>query len=92
MENLTDKPHQEKPRLKEEFRERAVGYILAAFGLVAGLAWNEAIQALINQLFPLQKNTFLAKFAYAILVTILVVVVSTYVMRLFERKDGQDQN
>jgi hypothetical protein len=89
MESSSEKSIQEKSRLKEEFRERTVGYILTAFGLVAGLSWNEAIQALINQLFPLQKNTFLAKLVYAVLVTILVVVVSAYVLRLFEKKDGE---
>lgn len=65
-------------KLQNEFRERTYGYIAAALGLVAGLAWNEAIKALIEYIFPLSQNTLLAKFAYAILVTILVVFVTSY--------------
>jgi len=45
---------------------------------VAGLAWNEAIKALIEYLYPLDKNSLLAKFVYAALITIIVVVFTTY--------------
>ena len=67
--------------LKTEVRERAVGYIAAALGFVAGLAWNEAIKALIEYLFPLNQNTLLAKFGYAIAVTALVVAFTVYLTR-----------
>ena len=36
---------QDQVRLQVEIRERVLGYMVGAFGLVAGLAWNEAIQA-----------------------------------------------
>lgn len=69
-----------------EVREKTIGYITAAFGLVAGLAWNEAIKALIDAIFPLSKNSITAKFVYAGLVTAVVIFVS---MRLnsFIKKD-----
>lgn len=59
--------------------------ILAGFGVVAALAWNDAIQSLVNLLFPLQKNTVIAKFFYAFLITIVVAIVS---MRLKKLKDN----
>jgi hypothetical protein len=34
--------------LRLKVREQTVNYILAAFGFVAGLAWNEAIKSLID--------------------------------------------
>lgn len=60
--------------INKEVRGQAIGYISAAFGLVAGLAWNEAITALIDTLFPLEKDTLIVKFAYAVIITLVVVI------------------
>ena len=68
-------------QLKQEVRERTIGYILAALGLVAGLAWNDAIKALIDYLFPLSQNGLLAKFIYAAFITAFVVFVSIYFLQ-----------
>jgi hypothetical protein len=68
--------------LRREVREKTVGYITAALGLVAGLAWNEAIKAFIEHLFPLQKDTLVAKLFYAVAITLVVVFLSIYLMRL----------
>lgn len=81
-----DNQEENKVNLKNEIKGQTIGYIVAALGLVAGLAWNEAIKALIEQLFPLSQNSVLAKFLYAILVTILVVIVTSYVVRVFKKK------
>jgi len=59
-------------------------YIAAALGLVAGLAWNEAIKALIDYVFPLSKNTLIAKFSYAGLITLVVVLITIYLARVLE--------
>lgn len=66
-----------------EVRERAVGYITAAFGLVAGLAWNDAIRALIDALFPLAEQSVLAKFVYASVLTVVVVIVTVHLLKRF---------
>ena len=42
IEPNLQKIKQEGAELKKEVREKTLGYILTAFGLVAGLAWNEA--------------------------------------------------
>jgi hypothetical protein len=73
-------------RLHNEIRERTVGYIVAALGIVAGLAWNEAIRALIDYVFPVSANSLLAKFLYAIVVTIAIVVLSVYLTKTLLRK------
>ena len=62
-----------------------LAYVLGAFGLIAGLAWNDAIQSLIAYLFPLPENTLPAKFLYAIIVSFVAVMISVYVARLFRR-------
>jgi len=75
------KESQEK--LRKDVLEKTIGYILTAFGLVAGLAWNDAIKALIDDLFPLDKNGIVIKFVYAVLVTLMVVAVTI----LFVKKE-----
>ena len=72
-------------KLRTEIRERTLGYMLAAFGFVAGLAWNDAIQALIGHLFPLPENTLPAKFLYAVIISFVAVIISVYMSRLFHR-------
>jgi hypothetical protein len=66
--------------LKGMVRQQTMTYIMAAFGLVAGLAWNEAIKGLIEYLFPM-GNSLLAKFIYAILITVLVVIISLSLLK-----------
>lgn len=74
-------------KLQQEVRERTLGYIIAAFGLVAGLAWNDAIKALIEYLFPLKENTLSAKIIYAFLITLIVVVCTIYLNHLFKKDE-----
>ena len=80
-----------RQNFRREVRERTAGYVTAALGLVAGLAWNEAIKSLIEEIFPIGANTLAAKFAYAILVTVIVVVCTVYLGRLFagDRADSE---
>ncbi len=66
---------QEKISLKLEIVEKVSSLAAAGFGLVAALAWNDAIQALFKAVFPAQDGLW-AKFAYAVLVTVIVVVAS----------------
>ncbi len=68
--------------VRKEVRERTLAYVAAALGLVAGLAWNEAINTLIAQYFPLSKDTLIAKFVYAGVITIIVVTVSSTLVRV----------
>ncbi len=73
--------------LKKEIKEKTVGYILAAFSFVAGLAWNEAIRSFIDQVFPHSNSSVLIKFVYAVLVTIIIVIVTVYLIKLTEKKE-----
>lgn len=81
------KETEEEASLRAEIKERVVGYIVAAFGLVAGLAWNEAVKALIEQYFPLQNGGgVVPKFVYALVITIFIVLISIYLLRLAKVK------
>jgi hypothetical protein len=56
----------------------------AAFGVVAALAWNSAITALVKQVFG-TGGQIVSLFIYAILVTILAVIVMVQLGKLAER-------
>ncbi|MDQ5931810.1 MAG: hypothetical protein QG607_512, partial [Patescibacteria group bacterium] len=48
---------------------------------VAGLAWNEAIKALIDYVYPLSGSGLRVKFLYAVVLTVVIVIVSMYIVR-----------
>jgi short subunit fatty acids transporter len=79
ISNLKDK----SAELEREVREKTVAYIVTGFSLVAGLAWNDAIKAFIERFFPDPGNGLKAKFLYAALITLVVVVISLYLTKLF---------
>ena len=60
--------------------ETILGLITTAFTFVAGLAWNNAIQALIEQ-FVGKGNALTSLFSYAIIVTIIAVIVTVLLAR-----------
>ena len=60
--------------------ETILGLVTTAFAFVAGLAWNNAIQALIEQ-FVGKGNALISLFSYAIIVTIIAVIVTVLLAR-----------
>ncbi len=85
--SFKEKFQSESKKIKEEARNRTIGYILAGFSLVAGLAWNDAIKQFIETTFALDKDSVWAKFVYAILITLVVVIVSIYLNRLIAKEE-----
>ena len=63
--------------------EKLIALITAAFGLVAALAWNDAIKALILRIFG-ERESLLAMFVYALFVTVIAVVVTLYLGKIIE--------
>lgn len=66
---------EEKISIHIELLEQAQSLMTAGFALVAALAWNTAIQDLFKLLFP-DQNSIIAKFLYAILITLIMIVVT----------------
>jgi hypothetical protein len=71
--------------VNKELRSKTFGYISGALGLVAGLAWNDAITNMIEALFPMAKDTVLIKFGYAVIVTVAVVILVMYLERMINK-------
>jgi glycerol uptake facilitator-like aquaporin len=77
--------------VREKFREQTIGYITAAFGLVAGMAWNDAIKSMIEKVFVFGSTSSIwAKFIYAAVITIILVLVTLYLNHLFNPQ-GKDK-
>lgn len=82
-----DKQKAELQKIRAEAVTKASGYIVAAFGLVAGLAWNDAIKALIERLFTTAEETLTAQFVYASAVTVFVIIVTIIITRVAQKID-----
>ncbi|MCL5958252.1 MAG: DUF5654 family protein [Chloroflexi bacterium] len=61
-----------------------VGLASAAFGVIAALAWNAAITELFNQVLG-KTSGLVGLFIYAIIVTVIAVIVMVWLGRLAER-------
>jgi hypothetical protein len=70
--------------MKSEVIEKIAALVTAAFGLVAALAWNGAIQAIFKKVFGTAEGIG-AMLTYAIVVTIIAVLVTIWIGRVSER-------
>ena len=73
--------------MRAEFIEKLAALITAAFGLVAALAWNGAIQAVFKAVFGTSDN-LAAMLSYAVIVTIIAVLVTLWVARAANKARG----
>lgn len=80
----------ESQELHREVRRKTVTYITAALALVVGLAWNEAIKAVIEYLFPLDQNTMAVKLIYAAILTVVLVFITAYILKE-QKEEGPEK-
>src|SRR5215210_7176800 len=72
-------------KLTAEVLDKFAELITVALGLVAALAWNEAIQQLFSELLGEAGGALAAKFVYAVIVTLIVIFATISVSRAAER-------
>ena len=70
--------------MKSEVIEKIAALVTAAFGLIAALAWNGAIQAIFKKVFGTAEGIG-SMLTYAIVVTIIAVLVTIWIGRVSER-------
>jgi len=71
---------EKEPPMKIVIVDKMSALITAAFGLVAALAWNEAIKAIFKEIFG-SADSIAPLLAYAITVTIVAVILTILVAR-----------
>lgn len=75
---------EEVTEMKSQVKETIATLITTAFGLIAALAWNEAIKALITQ-FLGAGNGLTGLFIYAIIITIIAVIATILIARIIAK-------
>lgn len=82
MENtpITLSAEEKKKAIQLEVREKVATMFSAAFGLVAALAWNQFVQALLEKILPKGDGLF-GLLTYAVIVTVVAVVVTRSMAR-----------
>ncbi len=70
-----------KVEVKEAMVKNITSLMTAAFGLVAALAWNTAIQKIFSIIFGPQGGVY-AMVSYAVVVTVIAVIVTVYLGRV----------
>lgn len=88
MAKVKEKVKEEIKTVRKEVKDRTIGYIVTALGLVAGLAWNDAIKTLIEYYFPLnnQGQGVWVKIIYAAVLTVFVALFSLYLVKISKRE------
>ncbi|MDR0887739.1 MAG: DUF5654 family protein [Candidatus Methanoplasma sp.] len=74
----------ESDSFKLQFLQAVSSLIIAAFGLVAALAWNEAIKEAILRFFTAEDN-LLGLFIYALIVTVIAVLATLLITRAVKK-------
>jgi len=70
--------------MKKEIVEKLSVLVITAFGLVAALAWNSAIQGIFDKVYKAGNGIF-AMLAYAIIVTIIAVIATVWVGKVSDK-------
>lgn len=68
-------------------KKKMFSYIAAGFGLVAGLAWNDAVKLLIDYFIPTIGSGIIAKLVYAFIITIVVGLMLYSIERSLEKEE-----
>lgn len=74
-------PKEKRESLRLSILQRTSELMTAALSLVAALAWNDAIQSLFKLVFG-EAGSLVAKFVYAVLITVLVVFAVTRLAKI----------
>lgn len=61
--------------------------LTSAFGIAAALSWNSAIQAIFKSVFGTADTVF-AQLSYAIIITVIAVIVTRYIARAKRKITG----
>ncbi len=80
-----DKMQKDRDEFKVQVLETFAALITAAFGLVAALAWNEAIKTTIAKFFTTGNGELIGLFVYAIIVTIIAVIFSILITKALKK-------
>jgi uncharacterized membrane protein len=76
--------------MNENLRKKLPEIIITSVTLIAGMAWNDAFNTLINHYNPTEKTagSYIYKFIYAVAMTIFMVIMVSIILTLAAYFDG----
>jgi len=77
--------------LKVEIMDKIVALMTAAFGMVAALAWNEAISNLMTDWLGESGDATIGLLIYAIIVTIVAVIMIVMISRTYSKMKAKEE-
>jgi len=92
---MEKKQSKESQKLHLEVVKQMVTLSTSGFGLVAALAWNNLIQEFINSYIKRwlpQSGGIISLLIYALIVTVLAVVITLQLSRLSQKLQSQSEN
>ncbi len=75
--------------MRNEVTEKIAALATAAFGLVAALAWNGAIQAIFKKVFGTAEGIG-PMLVYAVVVTIIAVIVTIWIGKASQKAKAKE--
>jgi len=81
-------------KLRQELLKQMVVLSTSGFGLVAALAWNEAIQAFVGEYIDKYISVgsgIISRFIYAVVITVFAVVI-TYQLTKISGEDKEEKD
>ncbi|WP_287588781.1 DUF5654 family protein [Candidatus Borrarchaeum sp.] len=93
---ISDKRRKEKAlkelrKLQKEMIDKFSTLITTAFGFVVAFAWNGAFQAIFRNIFGI-TNEVVPSVTYAIVVTVIAVIVTIWISKLARRYKTIEQH
>ena len=88
---IQDESSKKTQKFRKELLKQMITLATAGFGLVAALAWNEAVQAFVNDYVNKYLSVgsgIVSKFIYAIVITAFAVIVTYQLTKLV----GEDKD
>ena len=77
----TKKKNNKNNKISAQILDKVTTLVMAAFGFVAALAWNEAVKTTFQQFYG-EAGSLIGQYSYAIFVTIIAVTVTIWLSKL----------
>lgn len=88
-----ENPHrlyEEGEMMTQRILEKIITLFTAAVGVVAALAWDDAVKSVFQRCYPFPGRGLEAKFAYAIIVTMVAVLLTSILAKLLSMEEEKN--
>ncbi|MEM4245311.1 MAG: DUF5654 family protein [Candidatus Nanoarchaeia archaeon] len=77
--------------MRSEIVEKMSALITAAFGLVAALSWNSAIQSIFSKYYRQPGEDVVSQIIYAVTVTVIAVMITIWIGRVASKAKKREE-